>query len=68
MDGTTVKALCEAKLQRFPEYLDPADDPWDENFENPLNPSGQSQLEAVNELFGRRFKIVEFRWLEQDNI
>ena len=68
VDGDTVKAVCEATLQRFPEYMDSTDDPWDENFQNPLFPSGSSQLQAVNELFGRRFKVVQFKWLNQNNI
>ena len=68
VDGDTVKAVCEATLQRIPEYLDSNDDPWDENFQNPLYPSGSSQLQAVNELFGRRFKVVQFKWLNQNNI
>ena len=66
--GDTVTAVCEATVQRFPEYVDAADDPWDENFSNPLFPSGDSELQAVNERFGRRFKIVELKWLSEDNI
>lgn len=68
VDGDTVKAVCEATLQRFPEYMDTTDNPWDENFQNPLYPSGASQLQKENERFGRRFKVVQLRWLEQDNI
>jgi len=69
-DGTKIlaRATCEAVVQRFPEYMDPDTDasnnePWDEAT-NPLSPSA-SKLNPINQTFGRRFKIVQFRWLNQ---
>lgn len=47
------RALCEARVQRSYDYIDPADPP--ERFP----PSA-----TVNQYFGRRFKLVDFRWLE----
>ena len=68
-DGNQIlaKATCEAVVQRFPEYLDPATDaannePWDE-----ASSSGTT-LNAMNQLFGRRFKIIRFRWLSPSEI
>jgi Tfp pilus assembly protein PilX len=71
-DGTTVlaKAVCEAVVQRVPEYLDPETDPannepWDEA-NNPLQSS--AKLNPINQRFGRRFNLVGFRWLAPSEI
>jgi hypothetical protein len=68
-DGTQIlaKATCEAVVQRFPEYLDPITDaannePWDE-----ASSSGTT-LNATNQKFGRRFKIISFRWLSSNEV
>ncbi len=68
-DGTQVlaKATCEAVIQRFPEYMDPTTDapnnePWDE-----ASTSGTT-LNPTNQKFGRRFKLVNFRWLSLNEI
>lgn len=47
------RALCEARVQRSYDYIDPADPPE-------LFPPNA----RVNQHFGRRFKLVDFRWLE----
>lgn len=67
-DGTRIisQAACEAVIQRVPEYMDQATDPtqnqpWSEAT-NPYNPA-VSKLNATNQKFGRRLKIVQFRWL-----
>ncbi|MCU0796750.1 MAG: hypothetical protein MUF31_12545 [Akkermansiaceae bacterium] len=59
-DGRSVlaRAWCEAVVQRLPEYVDPADDAT----------TVPSDLRPVNNLFGRRFSIVSFRWLDEDEI
>ncbi len=59
------RAWCEAVVQRVPDYVDYSVDstgnltsgnyPWDE-------PTG------INARFGRRFKIVQFRWLSPSDI
>jgi hypothetical protein len=68
-DGTRIlaKASCEAVIQRFPEYMDPTTDaannePWDEA--SPSSPT----LNPSNQKFGRRFKLVKFRWLSSNEI
>ena len=50
-------AWCEAIIQRFPEYLDPADAAED-----------TPPKAAANVTFGRRYRIVSFRWLARDEI
>ncbi|MFK7912020.1 MAG: hypothetical protein AB8F34_15675 [Akkermansiaceae bacterium] len=53
-------ATCEAILQRIPDYIDTRDRP-DANI--PIN-----SLRRVNQVFGRRFKIVHFRWIRPEDI
>jgi Tfp pilus assembly protein PilX len=72
-DGTRIlaQATCEAVVQRYPEYMDPVTDapnnePWDEATD-PLSPSA-SKLNSTNQRFGRRFKVVRFRWLHPSEI
>jgi hypothetical protein len=54
---TEGKAVCEAVVQRVPDYVDPTIDPW-------TTPVANSDSEK----FGRRFKIVSFRWLSEKDI
>lgn len=68
-DGTQIlaRATCEAVVQRYPEYVDPVTDaadnePWDE-----ASPSGTT-LNPINQKFGRRFKITQFRWVSPSEI
>lgn len=59
MDGSSIEghAICEAVVQRLPEYVSAADnEPWDE-----ITDAGG--LHQVNQQFGRRFKIVQIRWI-----
>jgi hypothetical protein len=51
-------AYCEAVVQRGAEFLDPANPP--ETVTNSLAP--------LNKAFGRRFKVVSFRWLDPQEI
>jgi hypothetical protein len=55
----TARAWCEAVVQRFPDPLHP------ESESEPLNPD-RSDPNAVD--FGRRFRLVSFRWLASDEI
>jgi hypothetical protein len=61
-DGTDhkiEKACCEAIVQRLPDFID--------NFSNSPNDS-YDDLSYLNKKFGRRFKIILFRWLNADAI
>lgn len=53
-DGTLrARVLCEAVVQRVPTYVDPSQPPH----------TRQEQLNPTNAQFGRRFKIISFRYL-----
>lgn len=56
--GGTVRAWCEAVVQRVPAYLDNGNAPGDRG----------SELNEINDRFGRKFKVVSFRWLREDQI
>lgn len=56
-------AYAEAVVQRFPEYIDPADDPT----VNVWDPAANAASED-NKRFGRRFMMVSFRWLSKEEI
>jgi hypothetical protein len=58
-------------VQRVPEYLDTVTDannnePWDEA-KSAGSPS-VTELNPINQKFGRRFKLVQFRWLSQPEV
>lgn len=54
----TAKAWCEATVQRTPEYVDS---------QNLATDAGTSLTES-NKIFGRKFAVVSFRWLSQNEI
>ncbi len=57
--GTTpeARAWCEAIVQRLPDYV-----------ETSVNASAIPSSGSLSETFGRRFKIVSFRWLSSNDI
>lgn len=56
--GETVRAWCEVVVQRSNELIDSNNDAYDE----------PSNYTATNREFGRKFEIVSFRWLNEDQI
>ena len=50
-------AWCEAVVQRMPEYTDDTIAAWE------LPPEGNN-----NDRFGRRLKVIQFRWLNGDEV
>ncbi|MGB0371414.1 MAG: hypothetical protein ACPGN3_08685 [Opitutales bacterium] len=57
-DAPAATAWCEVKVQRVASFVDEiANDPSDE----------VSELSAVNAQFGRGFKVVDFRWIDNPN-
>ncbi len=50
--GTAASAVCEGVVQRLPDYVDPS-----------LPPSAQPEENTLNSRFGRRFRLISFRWL-----
>ena len=51
-------AYCEAVVQRGAEFIDPINPPE----------TAISALTRMNQLFGRHFKIISFRWLDSHEI
>lgn len=68
-DGRVIgRAWCEAVVQRMPEYVDPADAADRKmRFADRL-PDDAPDLKPLNQLFGRQFKVVSFRWLNHHEI
>ena len=69
-DNIIAMAMCEALVQRLPEYVDPDtnedyNEPWDEY--DPDAPVNET-LNATNQKYGRRFEIRSFRWLDESEI
>ena len=72
----TARAWCEAVYQRMPEYVDPRIEPWKAPMGDfiPLNGVYPGELPTrpypymANAVFGRRIKLVSFRWLRADEI
>jgi hypothetical protein len=59
-DGTPLaRTWCEAIVQRRPDYVNPDE-----------NPAGTAvfNLSTINSAFGRKFEIIEFRWLTENEI
>ncbi len=52
-------AVCEAVVQRVPEYIDAADR---------VETAPLDLISTANKTFGRRFQIVSFRWLNTGDI
>jgi hypothetical protein len=68
-DGLTIlsQATCETIVQRVPEYVDPTTDaannePWDEAA------ATGTTLNATNLKYGRRFRVVQTRWLTPNEL
>ncbi|MDR1413749.1 MAG: hypothetical protein LBI56_02315 [Puniceicoccales bacterium] len=53
------RAYCEAIVQRVPEYV---------NDNENMPGDGLDNLSNTNKKFGRRYKIILFRWLDEDKI
>jgi hypothetical protein len=66
-DGTVLaRAWCEAIVQRYPDYTSPSDDPWEaakleDGSDNP-------NLSSINHTFGRKFRMVSFRWINSKDV
>ena len=56
--GREKGAYCELIVQRLPEYVDADNAPSDRG----------TELSPVNQSFGRRFKILRFRWMRESQL
>lgn len=63
------RAWCEATVQRLPDYVDPTDNA-EVDVRNANNDIMESSvpLTMTNKIFGRRFVITSFRWLNSTEI
>jgi hypothetical protein len=62
----TGRAWCEAVVQRVPDYVDPYDPARSTNtLGDAVAPAATNQ---TNQTFGRRFKVVSFRWISPSDI
>ena len=59
-DEIVSQSWCEAVVQRKAEYVDDADDTY-------TLPSDSMNSE-VNKRFGRRFEVINFRWLDEGEV
>lgn len=57
------RAWCEAVLQRLPDYVDDSMTP-----ETDLATAPNNAVTQTNRTFGRRYKMVSFRWLTPSDI
>lgn len=60
------QAWCEAVVQRTMNYVDPTDNPQDVEY-NPDGTRGKG-LSKTNQVMGRQFRIVSFKWLDNWDI
>ncbi|MGB0774216.1 MAG: hypothetical protein ACPG32_13235 [Akkermansiaceae bacterium] len=70
-DGSVAaRAWCEAIVQRTPDYLDPTNENHEPAtiLDGAHVPAVNPALTDTNRNFGRRFRIVSFRWLHQDEV
>ncbi|MFC7337240.1 hypothetical protein ACFQY0_08635 [Haloferula chungangensis] len=55
------RAWCEVVVQRTPNYVDETDDAV-------VIPQSSDMSSEVNRLFGRRYQLVSFRWLNESEV
>ncbi|MGD9417784.1 MAG: hypothetical protein Q7R22_002495 [Verrucomicrobiota bacterium JB025] len=68
--NVTARVWCEAIVQRSPEYCDTSDEADEPSREMDSNGNfvDSGELTEANQLFGRKFDIVSFRWLSADEV
>jgi hypothetical protein len=73
-DAIEGRAWAEAVVQRVPEYFDRSDpaETLPSSFDTPSDPddatSSPSTAHQLNKLYGRRFRVISFRWLTRADI
>ena len=66
-EGTVLsQCWCEATVQRSIDYVDPVDAPTAAEFSVDLKHT--SKLSPLNQVYGRRFKVTSFKWLDHWDI
>ena len=68
--NTLARAWCEAIVQRVPDYTDPSNSP--EEPAKTIGPAGDfaenNELSTMNRIYGRKFEIISFRWLNPSEV
>ncbi|MDP0492416.1 MAG: hypothetical protein Q7Q71_15315 [Verrucomicrobiota bacterium JB023] len=59
------QAWCEATVQRTADYVDSSETSGDDKY---VLPSEDTLRSEANQRFGRRFKMIRFRWLSPDEV
>ena len=62
------QAWCEAVVQRVAEFVDPSDAATDKVARSTSEAGSSAYINNNNFNLGRKFKIISFRWLEEDEI
>jgi hypothetical protein len=66
--GVAARAWCEAVVQRLPGFVDPADEAATRLRDADPASDGTDVLRPINRTFGRRFKLISFRWLNENEV
>ena len=67
--ATNGKAWCEAVVQRVPDYVEQADTALTSGSNlGDATPTASLTAGSANQTFGRRFKVVLFRWLNVNEL
>lgn len=61
------QAWCEAVVQRTIDYVDPSNKPEDSEY-NPDGSKSNTRISDLNQVMGRRFRVVSFKWLDSWDI
>lgn len=61
----SASSLCEAVVQRIPDYVDNSQEPYFDSNSATVGPDG---LSSINERFGRQFKIIQLSWLDPNGV
>ena len=62
--GVLAQAWCEAVVQRTIEYVDSMNQPSDSDYEPDGSNTTKTKLTATNQVLGRKFRVVSFKWLD----
>jgi len=60
-DKILARAWCEVRVKRVADFVSPIDSAK-------VTPYSSLMKEQVNRLFGRRYQVESFRWLNQDEV
>ncbi len=62
------RAWCEVVVQRLPDYVDPLDAQTPSDTGDTPETRQANLASVANKIFGRKFRIISFRWLDANEI